>query len=105
MTLPQVLGWPARSIEASALQHHVLGLAAYAMGVERKWGADRTAEIKLVNWPTAQVVLPKAPWRVIQSGSCEPTWRSMMPATNQGLDNRMLVEMRQQASLLRLGNI
>jgi RNA-directed DNA polymerase len=43
------------------LQHHVLGLAAYAMGVERKWGADRMAEIKLVNWPTAQVVLSKAP--------------------------------------------
>lgn len=33
------------------LQRHVFGLAYYAMGVERAWGAARLAELKALPWP------------------------------------------------------
>lgn len=34
-------------------QRHVFGLAYYAMGIEREWGAARLAELKAVGWPTS----------------------------------------------------
>ena len=33
------------------LQRHVFGLAYYAMGIERVWGAARLAELKALPWP------------------------------------------------------
>lgn len=33
------------------LQRHVFGLAYYAMGIERAWGAARVAELKALPWP------------------------------------------------------
>jgi len=40
------------------LQHHVFGLAAFAIGVEERWGRDRMAELRSVNWPTGNAYFP-----------------------------------------------
>ncbi|KRB88444.1 hypothetical protein ASE07_17840 [Noviherbaspirillum sp. Root189] len=43
----QVLGFDS----ILGLQRHVFGLAYYAMGIERGWGAARLAELKSISWP------------------------------------------------------
>lgn len=40
------------------LQHHVFGLAAFAIGIENNWGRARMAELRSVNWPTANMYFP-----------------------------------------------
>lgn len=40
------------------LQHHVFGLAAFATGIERRWGSERLKELSTVKWPTAAEYFP-----------------------------------------------
>jgi hypothetical protein len=40
------------------LQHHVFGLAAFAVGIEPLWGGSRLAELRAVSWPTASTHFP-----------------------------------------------
>ena len=40
------------------LQHHVLGMAAFAIGIEADWGKARMRELKAIQWPTAATLMP-----------------------------------------------
>lgn len=40
------------------LQHHVFGLAAFAIGIEYNWGCARMSELRSINWPTANMYFP-----------------------------------------------
>jgi RNA-directed DNA polymerase len=39
------------------LQRHLLGMAAFAIGIEEAWGRARMSEIKAVDWPVGIDVL------------------------------------------------
>jgi RNA-directed DNA polymerase len=40
------------------MQHHVFGLAAFAMGIESEWGSARMEELRRIAWPTASEHFP-----------------------------------------------